>query len=561
MKRFILNIVVVLALSISGFAQNNTDNQSVTYQELINGYSQLSDNYTTCDLITFGLTDSGKPLHLFLINSSSEFYPGAIQKKSVVLIQNGIHAGEPCGIDASLEWATQMISENKVPNNVVIAIIPVYNVGGMLNRGCCSRANQNGPEQHGFRGNARNLDLNRDYIKNDSKNSFAFSRMFHWLKPHLFIDTHTSNGADYQYTMTLISPRKEKLDPHISSYLVNTLEPYIYANYDSLTPYVNVWGTTPNNGIKSFNDLSRYSTGYVSLFNCIGFTTEAHMWKTFDARKKHTRQFLELLTNFANENYEELIKNKAICDGESPKEFESLNLNIDTTRFDEITFLSYKPEYRYSEILGRDQLYYNSSKPESIQIPYYNYFEKIDEVHVPKYFVVKSSWKETIERLESNQIRMIVLDTDTLINGIGTYISSFDSKNKPYEGHFLHQNVMVVDSAVSIQFHAGDYLIPMSQLGWKYILNVLEPRSEDSFFAWNFYDEIIQQKEWYSTYVFEPYAAQMLEDDAILRIEYEQKIATDAKFAKNGDSRLYWLYKKSPFYESTHNQLPILRVY
>lgn len=377
----------------------------------------------------------------------------------------------------------------------------------------------------------------------------------------MFVDTHTSNGADYQYTMTLISPRKEKLDPHLSTYLVNKLEPYLYSNYDSLTPYVNVWGTTPNNGIKSFNDLARYSTGYVSLFNCIGFTTEAHMWKPFDERKAHTRKFIELLAKFANENHLELIKNKAICDSEYPKDFESLNLEIDTTRFDTITFLSYKPEYRYSEILGKKQLYYNSSKPESIQIPYFNYFNKVDEVHVPKFYVIKSAWKETIERLRSNQVEMKMLTSDTLIHGIGSYVESYKSKGSAYEGHFSHEKVMVNDSSISMQFHSGDYMISTNQFGWKYILNVLEPKSKDSFFTWNFYDEITQQKEWYSSYVFEPYAAKMLEDNYVLRLEYEQKLKSDSEFAKNGNYRLYWLYKKSPFYESTHNQLPILRVY
>lgn len=562
--RYTLQALLFIFVFISGnpvFSQIESENQSVTYQELIDGYTQLSNRYNTCDLISFGLTDSGKPLHLFIINKSQEFYPEAIHNKVVVLIQNGIHAGEPCGIDASLEWATEMIATNQIPDNVVIAIIPVYNVGGMLNRGCCSRANQNGPEEHGFRGNARNLDLNRDYIKSDSKNSEAFARLFHWLKPELFVDTHASNGADYQHTMTLISPRKEKLDAHISGFLVNTIEPYIYANYDSITPYVNVWGTTPNNGIKSFNDLARYSTGYVGLFNCIGFTTETHMWKPFEARKSHTRKFLELLTGFANNNHVELIENKRICDSENPMSFEALNLKIDTTRLDTITFLSFKPAYRYSEILGKNQLYYNKAAPESIRIPYYNYFEKIDEIKVPKYYVISAAFQETIARLRTNQIDLIRIEKDTLIEGGVSYIKSYKNGSQPYEGHYLHTQIEVIDSTMTMKFYEGDFMVSTQQRGWKYILNVLEPKSVDSYFAWNFYDEVLQQKEWYSSYVFEPYAAKMLEDDPVLRMEYDAKVESDAKFAKNGNSRLYWLYKKSPFYEPTHARLPILRIF
>ncbi len=561
-KKLQILLLGILLISVNlGFSQSNLLNQSVTYEELMQGYKQLAANYNTCDLVSFGQTDSGKPLHLFLINKSQEFYPEAIHQKVVLLVQNGIHAGEPCGIDASLEWATEMISTHQIPDNVVIAIIPVYNIGGMLNRGCCSRANQNGPEAHGFRGNARNLDLNRDYIKNDSKNAFAFARLFHWLQPELFIDTHTSNGADYQYTMTLISPRKEKLDAHLSGYLVNKLEPYLYANYDSLTPYVNVWGTTPNHGIKSFNDLSRYSTGYVGLFNCIGFTTESHMWKTFNARKTHTRKFLELLTGFADTNFVELMENKRICDAENPMSFEALNLEIDTTVFDSITFLSYQPTYAYSEILGRKQLYYNRSKPESIKIPYFNYFNKIDEVKVPDYYVIRSAWKEVVSRLRANQIAMIRLNHDSTITGLTSYIKHYKSGTQPYEGHYLHKEIEVVDSLVDMSFYEGDFMVSTHQKGWKYILNVLEAKSEDSFFAWNFYDEILQQKEWYSAYIFESYAVQMLEADPVLRMEYDRKMETNKSFAASGDARLLWLYRKSPFYESNHNRLPILKIF
>ncbi|MGB1002658.1 MAG: M14 family zinc carboxypeptidase [Salibacteraceae bacterium] len=537
-----------------------SNNQSVEYSELMERYQKLKSNYNNCDLISFGSTDSGEPLHLFLMNSSGEFYPEAIHKKTVLLIQNGIHAGEPCGIDASIEWAETLLKTNQVPENVVIGIIPVYNIGGMKNRGCCSRANQNGPEFHGFRGNAKNLDLNRDYIKCDSRNTEAFYRLFHWLKPEIFVDTHTSNGADYQYTMTLLSTRKERLDAHLSNFLINKIEPYLYQKFDSLSPYVNVFGTTPNDGIKSFNDKIRFSTGYASLFNCIGFTTEAHMWKPFNERKKATIKFLEIMKNFMDSNYLEIIKNKKVADSERSMGFESVNLKIDTTKYDFIEFYSFKPEYRYSDILGRKQLYYNRSKKETIEIKYFNYYSKTDQIQVPKYYLVSGAWSRVIECLQLNNVKMIPISTDTNVFGVGTYIENFSSVSSPYEGHYLHKEVQTTDSLITMDFHKGDFLIPVNQKGWRYILNTLETNGEDSFFAWNFFDEITQQKEWYSSYIFEPYASEMLENDEELRLRYEAKLETDSSF-KSGDYRLYWLYTQSPFYEPVHNRIPILKVY
>ncbi len=546
----------------SGNAQEmRVENQTIAYADLISDYQKLEDDFSQCRLLTFGETDSGKPLHLFLINSSEQFNPEAFQNKSILFVMNGIHPGEPCGIDASLLWAKEMLNSKKIPENVVIAIIPVYNVGGLLNRGCCSRANQNGPIEHGFRGNARNLDLNRDFIKNDSKNSESFTRLFHWLKPHIFIDTHTSNGADYQYTMTLLSPRKERLNPVLANFLKNDLEPYIYSNYTPLAPYVNVFGTTPNSGINAFNDMPRFSTGYASLFNCIGFTTEAHMWKPFDDRVEYTLKFLQLLGQYANANSETIIENKRIADASIPANTEFVNLKLDTTKFEWINFLSYAPEYVYSDILGRDLLQYNRDRPEEIEIKYFNDFDKIDAVRVPKYYVVKGSWKEVVSRLKSNKIQMEMITEDTLITGTGTYITNFKSVSNPYEGHYLHSNMQTKDSLVSMSFDKGDYLISTQQMGWRFILNVLEPISEDSYFAWNFYDEITQQKEWYSSYVFEPYAKKMLEENTDLKAKYDKKMVTDSLFLTNGNMRLYWLYTQSPFYEKEHNLYPVLKVY
>lgn len=98
------------------------------------------------------------------------FEPEQIRKqnKRILLINNGIHPGEPEGIDASMMLARDLLENKSLPKDVVICIIPVYNIDGMLNRGL-SRVNQNGPEAYGFRGNYQNLDLNRDFIKLDLK--------------------------------------------------------------------------------------------------------------------------------------------------------------------------------------------------------------------------------------------------------------------------------------------------------------------------------------------------------------------------------------------------------
>ncbi len=172
-----------------------------------------------------------------------------------MLILNGIHPGEPDGIDASMMFLKDiLINRDKNPeyNNLLLSIIPIYNIGGALNRNSTSRVKQVGPESYGFRGNAQNYDLNRDFIKMDTKNSFAFVEIFQLIKPDVFIDTHVSNGADYQYNLIHLSTQHNKLPQDLDDYLIEEMIPDMEERMTNLKnepiPYVNVFNKTPDEG-------------------------------------------------------------------------------------------------------------------------------------------------------------------------------------------------------------------------------------------------------------------------------------------------------------------------
>ncbi|HRI62038.1 MAG TPA: M14 family zinc carboxypeptidase, partial [Saprospiraceae bacterium] len=200
-------------------------NQTLSYAEIIACYEKMAKAYPGIfHLTTIGSTDSGEPLHVAVLSVSGEFDPDKIRRsgKRILLINNGIHPGEPEGIDATvllLREYLEKIALQKALEHLVIVVIPVYNVDGCLNRNSFTRANQDGPESYGFRGNARNYDLNRDFVKCDSRNARTFNQIFQTWMPDIFVDNHTSNGADYQYTMTLIATQHDKLEAPLGSFL------------------------------------------------------------------------------------------------------------------------------------------------------------------------------------------------------------------------------------------------------------------------------------------------------------------------------------------------------
>jgi len=262
--------------------------ETATYFQVIEFYKQLAQRSPIIKVETRLETDASYPLHLILISNNKKFDPSAWkkEKKVIILINNGIHPGEPDGIDASMMLARD-IADKKItlPDNVALGIIPVYNIGGALNRNHFSRVNQDGPESYGFRGNAQNLDLNRDFTKCDSKNARSFTEIFHFLDPDILVDTHVSDGADYQHTMTLITSQYNKLGEELGSWVKDVFEPALFKgmkekNWD-MVHYVNVEDKDPSHGFSMFYDSPRYSTGYAALFNTICFMPETQMLKPY----------------------------------------------------------------------------------------------------------------------------------------------------------------------------------------------------------------------------------------------------------------------------------------
>ncbi len=295
-------IMIFISLSIFSqkdnkyetFFEKGNSNQSANYQETIDFYSLLANDFPTIKMQEMGLTDSGFPLYIVIFNPEKKFDFKQIQKnKAVILINNGIHAGEPDGIDATMMLFRDLsLGKIKSPKNTVIIAIPIYNIGGALTRNSTTRANQDGPEEYGFRGNGRNFDLNRDFIKSDTRNTKSFVDIFHKTNADVFMDNHVSNGADYQYKLTYIMTQHNKLGNVLGNFLNDEMMQEIVKDLNDkkveITPYVNAFEETPDNGFAQFFESPRYATGYASLFNSIGFVVETHMLKKYAERVKVT---------------------------------------------------------------------------------------------------------------------------------------------------------------------------------------------------------------------------------------------------------------------------------
>lgn len=571
MKNLILGLVGCLSIGLAKaqltpFELSKDKNYTATYSQVISYYTALAKTSPQLKLVNYGTTDIGKPLTLVVLSRDRVFDPALIRKqnKRVLLINNGIHPGEPEGIDASMMFARDLLKNNALPKNVVICIVALYNIDGSLNRGV-SRINQNGPASYGFRGNSRNLDLNRDFIKADSRNTWALEQIINTWQPEVFLDNHTSDGADYQYVMTLIETQKDKQNPILAKYTSETLSPELYRRMKKsgfeMTPYVEAEENIPDSGIVSFLETPRFATGYTSQHNIISYITETHMLKPFAKRVYATYEFMQALADIVERDAGQIgqLKTKADEQVKTQKNF-ALSWKLDTAHYDTLVFKGFTAGYKRSEVSGFKRLYYDRSKPFTKTIRYFDNYMPAITVDKPLAYIIPQAWGKVIDLYKLNNVSMRPLAHDTTLNVQMYYIGDIKTPNRPYEGHYLHSNVKVNAVTMNVKFLAGDYVVYTNQPLNRFIVETLEPQGVDSYFAWNFFDSIFDEKEYYSPYVFEDVAAELLKKQPELRQKLEVAKAKDPALAKSASAQLNFVYRNSPYFEKTYLRYPVARL-
>lgn len=571
------SFVVLTSLMLTTYGQLKTRyeqsefTESATYEEAMAFYQTLDEQYDELSIITHGSTDIGIPLHTVLINTGSEKTPQELQNsgKAIWLINNAIHPGETDGVSASQMFARDLLQNlskhRRALDKVVIVIIPFYNIGGVLNRNSTTRVNQNGPLEYGFRGNARHYDLNRDFIKSDTRNSQSFQELFQLYDPDFFLDTHVSNGADYQHIITLINSQKDKVGGALGEFIDEELLPFTYTEmskrgFDAI-PYVNAWGQTPDKGWTQFIDLPRYSTGYASLFHTIGFMCETHMLKTYQERVESTYTLMEKILDFLSKNGEVLVALREETKREitSQSEFE-ISWSVDTSKFSTLMFSGYEPTYVKSEISGLTRLKYDRNQPFTREVKFRDDYVASKVINAPNYYLIPQQWRKVIALLELNQVELTRLPKDTTIHVEAYMIEDYKTVRNPYEGHYRHYDVSISTQQLEIDFREGDVLVPVNQWRNRYIVETLEPEAPDSFFAWNFFDAVLQQKEHFSSYVFEDHAVKILEENPEIRRELEEAKSKDPRLAESANRQLDFIYQRSAHREPEYMRYPIFRV-
>ena len=542
------------------------------YEESIKYFQMLADNSEYAKLITIGISPQGRELKCLIVSKDKQFnsFDNVKNKYAKVLINNGIHSGEIEGKDASMLMLREMLItlDSKTEwDNVILLVIPVFNLDGHERSSKYNRINQNGPIEMGFRTTAQNYNLNRDFAKADTPEMKAFLKLFNEWEPDIFIDTHTTNGADYQYTVTYATSNHNEVPPSTQKLVKDELIPYFEKGVADagylIAPYVNFVDRDYKNGIFDWIAGPRFSNSYASIQNRIGVLIETHMLKPYKDRVFGTKAMLESIIDYSSKNHKGLIECSTIADEYVADKYynqkKAFPIKFETTKNSSpFIYKGIKYELYDSKISGSKIRKFTGEKYD-LEIPYFNESTIVDSVYLPEAYIIPKEWSHLIEILDLHGIKSERIFEQKELEVEKYKFKDVKFSSWPYESRMMPSyDYDVLPQIVTVD--KGDYWISCNQKNIGMIAYLLEPKSEDSFVKWGSMNIIFERKEYFENYSMEPIAKEMCDNNESLRKEFLAKLESDSTFAKNPRERLNFFYERSPYYDNKLNYYPILRV-
>jgi hypothetical protein len=502
---------------------------------------------------------------LVVASKDRAFEPGAAAKagKPVVLLQAGIHAGEIDGKDAGLALLRDMAitkERSALLDQVILLFLPIYNVDGHERFSAYNRINQNGPREMGWRVTARNLNLNRDYMKADAVETRAWLRVFNAWRPDFVIDSHVTDGADFRYDVTWGMEMGPNVPPPVLDWektaIIGDALPAIEAAGHLVAPYIMLRDDTdPAQGLAGASLPPRFSTTYTVLRNRPSFLIETHMLKDYARRVRATYDTVAALLAAIGRDPGALRDAARRADEEAarPGSTPLVLKASDTARMVEYEGVEYRREP--SAVSGAMRIVYDDA-PLTLQVPRYDDIQTIIAAVRPVAYLVPPQWTDVIDVLRAHGLTLRRLTAPLTAPVDGYRLSDPRWQERPFEGrHPLTCAVERLTSQVRT-FPAGTVVVPMRQRDAAVAVHLLEPQGPDSFAAWGFFDAIFEQKEYAEPYVMERLARDMLDRDPALRAEFEKALA-DPEFAASPRRRLDFFFRRSPYWDDTIGLYPV----
>lgn len=543
------------------------------YDETLAFIRRLSEKWDRIQLSFFGRSAAGRAMPLVVV-SKDGFTPGTIgDDRARVLVQNGIHAGEIDGKDASLMILRDLAlgRHHELLDGIVLLIVPIYNVDGHERTSRFNRPNQNGPEEGmGFRTTADGRDLNRDHLKLVTPEARHAIALFNRWQPHLHVDNHVTDGVDQDWLLTYSWVEAPQVPPPIDAWLKSEMPSVLEETAGlghPIGPYVSlVEGTDPLQGIDTSVQEPRYATGYYPLRNCPSLLVENHSLKPYRSRVLANRDFMLALFRRIARDPRALIAAVAASGhyttnlGRKDAKPSNVVLRYRRAETDETVHLPIHEWYvAESTVTGAPMLQYQESTKET-EIPWYHRTEPEVSLARPRGYLVLPGWPVIEQRLVDHDVRFHRLERAQRLDVETIRISNPQGPRSRTSYQGLTRIAVDVERRTETrELPSGTIWIPADQPNFEVAVQLLEPEAPDSLVSWGMLSQTMEWKEHIEGRVLEKLARKMLEEDDALAREWKQALEDEA-FAGDTFARYAWWYQRTPYWDETVGLMPVMRL-
>jgi hypothetical protein len=553
---------------------------------------RLADASPLVHLDTFGTSAAGRAMPLVVVSAHGVTDPAGARGTGlpVVMIQNGIHAGEIDGKDACLALLRDLVTDRRpalraaLEGLAAVVVVPVYNVDGHERVSPFNRPNQNGPvDGMGFRTTAAHRDLNRDHTRLDTVEARSLIDLFVRWRPHLHVDDHVTDGSDHDWTLTwfwaeapqLAAPLDAWMDAHFPA-AVGAVEE---AGYRA-GPYVSLLdGSDPSKGFSSWVADPRYSSGYFPLRHRPSILVEMHSYKPYRARVLALEAFLaglleetarggrELVAAVAAAEQAEIEAGLAVGDPDGDPDGEAPPVVVDwdgEDTGDTVRWPVYAWEMDDSRALGVPLLHYRRGEiaggaREGLEVPWIHRPTAVATRPRPRGYLLLPGWNEIASRLEAHGLRVERIDRAFEVSAEVTRLSEPTFAAQPYQGRHRLDEVTVSRTTETVQVPPGALWVGADQADFPLVVALLEPDAPDSLLRWGVVSSLFERNEYIEPRVLEPLVREMLELEEH-RAAWEAAVAADPELEGNPGARWMWWYQRTPYWDAHVGRYPVLRL-
>jgi hypothetical protein len=537
------------------------------YDETVQWLRKLVAAAPELKMISLSKSPEGRDIWMVIASKERAFTPAALRAtgKPIFLAQAGIHSGEIDGKDAGMMLLRDMTVRNKkreLLDGANLLFVPILSADAHERFSAYGRINQRGPIEMGWRTNARNLNLNRDYTKLDTPEMQAMIRALNEWDPDLYFDIHVTDGADYQYDITFGYTGKHGYSPAIATWLDEALRPNVERDLKAMghIPGPLIFAANWRDfqqGTVDWTPSPRFSTGYGDVRHLPTVLVENHSLKPYKQRVLGTYVLLESTMRLLAKEAKKL-RAAMSADRQHRLQDISLTWRAPQNRPPELMdFLGVESREFFSKITNSSYVEW-TGKPVTKKIPLIRMNEPELTVRRPPAYWIPPAWSEVIERLAMHGVQMEKISAPREVEVEMYRIHDAKLADQPFEGHVPVTGKSVTEKQTR-RFPAGSVRISTDQSLGDLAVLLLEPNSPDSFFQWGFFLEVLSPTEYVEEYVMQPMAERMLAEDTQLKAAFEKKLDADSTFAKNPQERLQWFYQHTAFFDSEWNLYPVAR--